>query len=271
MPARALTLAAALAALAAWPAAGQERPRQVFDLYAEERPLPDVVDEIARRSGRNIVVEAGVDDPVTIDLRQVSWRQALELVAERTDCDVKRLGGGVLILTRPPRMHVRLVDADVQTALLMLAEYGEKSIVIAPDVRGTVSLELRNVEWAAAIRVVAAQAGDFVVTGGGDALVTVGAGRGAAPTTDEPVVSGRVVTTAEGRLVIELGGGERLELSLPRDAARRALARETLGRLRPGDRIVCTFRAEGSELILESAITPGRRGGPRPAEPAAPR
>lgn len=151
------------------PAQGEEprRIRQRIDLDFVETPLSEAAAEIGRLAGKTILVDPDLEEQVTLRLHGVQWKQALSLVAERVKCEVQRRGP-YLLLTRPKdRINIELYDANVRTALLLLARYADQSIVISPDIQGTITLRLQNVSAARAIRAVAKTAGDYVVVGEG--------------------------------------------------------------------------------------------------------
>jgi type II secretory pathway component HofQ len=70
-----------------------------------------------------------------------------------------------------PRVSLDFVDADVRTVLVLLAREAGKNIVVAPDVRGTVTVHLHDVSWRRALDVVAEQAGCVVLEEGGEVRV----------------------------------------------------------------------------------------------------
>ncbi len=65
-------------------------------LKLKDRDLRDVVLSIRRKANVNIIMDAGIEATVTIDLQDVHWRQALTLVAEQAGCIVTEGDGGVL-------------------------------------------------------------------------------------------------------------------------------------------------------------------------------
>ena len=50
-------------------------------LRLKDRELRDVVQSIRRKTSANIIMDADIEATVTIDLQDVHWRQALDLVA----------------------------------------------------------------------------------------------------------------------------------------------------------------------------------------------
>ncbi|MBL4849222.1 MAG: hypothetical protein JKY65_27160 [Planctomycetes bacterium] len=139
------------------------RIRQRVDLDFQNTPLAEAIAEIERKTGRMILVDPDLSDRVTIRLRGVNWRQAVTLIAERIGCELRQRGR-YLLLTRPKdKISIELYDANVRTALLLLARYADQSIVISPEVTGTITLRLEGVSAARALRAVVKTAGDYVV------------------------------------------------------------------------------------------------------------
>lgn len=227
-------------------------PRQTVTVEARDLELREVVRKLARDSGRTVTVDPRVTARVTLTLREVSWRDAVTLVAERAGCEVQALPGGGLYLTRPPRVSIQLAEARLSTALLLLARLAGRSIVIGPDVQGRATLDLRDVSWARALRAVAATHG-FAVLEGED-LVTVGQARGASPPGEEaPVVVGTLRERGEAGLRLELEGGRALTVGLPAAGGRRERLEALLRDLRPGDRVAVSLD-EGGAVLLDLAV-----------------
>ena len=63
-----------------------------IDLQADQRPFREVVDEIRRKSGANIVLLPGIDEKVSLDLRGVHWAQVLQEAADQAHCLVEDKG-----------------------------------------------------------------------------------------------------------------------------------------------------------------------------------
>lgn len=71
-----------------------------IDLDVQDKDVVEVVAEIAKASGKNIVVEKGIHDHVTLTLHQARWDEALQLVAQRAKCRVEPEAAGVIFLKR---------------------------------------------------------------------------------------------------------------------------------------------------------------------------
>jgi type IV pilus assembly protein PilQ len=132
-------------------------------LRLRDRLLSDVVQSIRRKAGVNIIIDEGIDERVTIDLEDVEWRKALELVAESVGCVVVSAGGNVLKVERPPRVYFAFENADVQKVIDTIAKISGANIVVSPDVQGTITLRLRNVPWREALEATAKTLGYVVV------------------------------------------------------------------------------------------------------------
>lgn len=78
--------------------------RRLVNVEAEDAPVRDVVDTIARQVGENIVIDDSVRARVTISLHDISWREAVLLIADRTGCEVSELRHGVLYVLDPPKV-----------------------------------------------------------------------------------------------------------------------------------------------------------------------
>jgi type II secretory pathway component GspD/PulD (secretin) len=237
----------------AGPAAAQERlrPTRTLDVEADGQEVRAVLDDIGRRAGVTIVVDRRVKGTISLHLRQVSWRDAVGIIARSARCKLEELPGGGLLVRQPQRISVQLTDADVRTALLLLARYGGRSIVIAPDVRGRVTLDLHDVEWSKAFAAIVATAGDFAVLGldqEQDAIL-VGSGGGAPEAAPDLVFTAELVelgeTTARVRLVDD---GTELDLE-PSPAARRLLSP-----LRAGARVVLSCEQKDGHLVIASCV-----------------
>jgi type II secretory pathway component GspD/PulD (secretin) len=125
--------------------------------------LADVMDLIGRQVGRNILVDPTVQESVTVSLRDIPWREAVDVIARMTRCEVEERPGGILVLTQPPKVTIQFTDANVRTVLQLLAAYSGKNIIISPRVNGTVTLDLKEVHWLRALHAIVKTVGDFEV------------------------------------------------------------------------------------------------------------
>ncbi len=132
-------------------------------LRLRDRLLRDVVQSIRRKAGVNIIIDDSIDDRVTIDLEDVDWRQALDLVAEAAGCVVVQEGTNVLKVEKPPRVYFAFENADVQKVIDTIAKISGANIVVAPEVQGAITLRLRDIPWRDALEATAKTLGYVVV------------------------------------------------------------------------------------------------------------
>lgn len=116
-------------------------------LKLKDRDLRDVVSSIRRKANVNIIMDAGIEATVTIDLQDVHWRQALTLVAEQAGCIVTEVEGGVLRVEKPPRVYFAFENTDIQKVIDTIAKISGANIVVAPEVKGTITVRLKNIPW----------------------------------------------------------------------------------------------------------------------------
>jgi type II secretory pathway component GspD/PulD (secretin) len=132
-----------------------------FDVL--ERPLQDLVRHIADKAGVNIIVSKGVEANVTIALKEVKWRQALELVAEKADCVVVKMASNLYKVEKPPRVTINFSDSPVKDVIEAIAKISGANIIVAPEVEGTITLRLTDVPWMDALRHIVRTLGYAVV------------------------------------------------------------------------------------------------------------
>jgi type IV pilus assembly protein PilQ len=140
------------------------------DLRIADRGLEDVVSFLRQRSGANIVVlDAATDEgnlaraKVSIELADVPWRDALELVAEKVGAIVEERKGGVLALTRPYKVGFISNDENIRDVIDAIAKAANANVVVGKEVAGTVSVRFSNVPWREALEVTAKTLGYVVV------------------------------------------------------------------------------------------------------------
>ena len=132
------------------PGVGAQAPGDrttLVTLKLKDRLLVDVVRGIRTSAGVNIIIDETIDKTVTIDLENVEWRKALDLVAEAAGCVVVQAAGNVLKVERPPRVYFAFENADIQKVIDTIAKISGANIVVSPDVQGTITLRLKDIPW----------------------------------------------------------------------------------------------------------------------------
>ncbi len=159
---RAVVIAAASVVAPGFSAVAQEPAAQVQEeiqtaaqgdrasrltLRLKDRDLRDVVASIRRKANVNIIMDPGIDATVTVDLQDVHWRQALDIVVEQAECVVSEGEGGVLKVEKPPRITFAFENADIKKVIDTIAKISGANIVVAPEVKGEITLRLKNIPW----------------------------------------------------------------------------------------------------------------------------
>lgn len=142
-----------------------------IDVTADGRDLRDVIADIASSARLNAVVDPGVEEQVTVSLAAIPAREAVELVARMSRCEVEELPGGVLVVYRPSAVSIQFTDANVRTVLQLLAAYAGKSIVVAPDVAGTLTVDIKEMRWDRALLTIARTRNLHLTLCGADAVL----------------------------------------------------------------------------------------------------
>lgn len=153
--------------------AGQRQGQQKINIDVEGADLADVMEQIGRQVGRNILVEPNVHETVSVSLHDIPWREAVDVIARMTRCEVEERPGGILLLTQPPKVTIQFTGANVRTVLHLLAAYSGKNIIIAPEVTGHVTLDLKEVHWLRALHAIVKTVGDYEVVEEHDDLLRV--------------------------------------------------------------------------------------------------
>ncbi len=140
-----------------------DRKAIVRDLDLRDRPLKDVVEFLRGRAGINIVIDEGIDTRVTLKLKNVHWRTALNLAAEKAKCVVVQVGPNVLKIEKPPRVRFAFDNAPITKVIDAIARISGANIITAPEVQGNITLRLRDVPWKDALNQIAKTLGYTVV------------------------------------------------------------------------------------------------------------
>jgi len=135
----------------------------VVTLDVNAKPVSEILDVIRERSGANIVLDRGIEDNVTLQLVDVPWRKALDLVAEKCGCIVEDAGNGVLVVRKPPRVTFYFPDTDIRKVIDAIAKVSGANIIVGPEVQGTVNMRLTDIPWRTALDSVAKTLGFTVV------------------------------------------------------------------------------------------------------------
>ena len=144
----------------------QDRGDTRVTLEVKDQPIEDVIKHIAEASGSNIILGQGIDEKVTLTLKQVPWRVALDIVAEKAGCSLVQKAANVIQVVQPQPVTFNFTGADIKVVIDAIAKVSGASIVVAPQVEGSVYLRVTNVPWRAALETVVKTLGYVMVEDG---------------------------------------------------------------------------------------------------------
>ena len=94
------------------------QPPFLSDYNFKDAPLRDVIENIARVSGANVIISPEVQGIVTMRLSDVPWRDALEVLCTTLGYLVVEERGGILRVTDPTSLEKQLVTRSYQLRYL---------------------------------------------------------------------------------------------------------------------------------------------------------
>jgi len=116
-----------------------------IEVDVEDMDLAEVMEQIAAKSGARIEVDPNVSECVSVSLRQIPWREAVEVIAKMTRTEVHELREGGLLIYQPGDLHISYCNASARTVAQLLAAYSGKSLVLAPGaLSGETTVEIRS-------------------------------------------------------------------------------------------------------------------------------
>lgn len=130
-------------------------PSQRINIDVSDMPLGEVMAQITRQTGHTIVVGADESkEKVTVSLRQIPWREAVFVIARMTGCRVDRVGES-LYLEWSPKVTLSFTNGDLRSVLALASAYAGRGIVLAPELRGQLTCDLKEVDFKDALQAIA--------------------------------------------------------------------------------------------------------------------
>jgi type IV pilus assembly protein PilQ len=127
------------------------RERQQVTIRVRNATVGQVVEEFRRQTGWNIVVDyRNIPDDYRVDefiVENEPARRALEAFAAKAELSIEDVSPTLIMLSRPPRLTFNFRDADVKVVIDMIARVSGANIIVAPDVKGSITLSINNVPW----------------------------------------------------------------------------------------------------------------------------
>lgn len=127
------------------------RERQQVTIRVRNATVAQIVEEFRRQTGWNIVVDyRNIPDDYRVDefiVENEPARRALEAFAAKAELSIEDVSPTLIMLSRPPRLTFNFRDADVKVVIDMIARVSGANIIVAPDVKGSITLSINNVPW----------------------------------------------------------------------------------------------------------------------------
>jgi type IV pilus assembly protein PilQ len=138
-------------------------PNEVtFDVV--DRPLKDVVAFIQDKTDVNLVIAKEAEEiPVTVKLRNLPWREALDIVVERAGAQIDEKSQNLIRIEKPPRVQFAFENADVRVVIKAIADLAGANIIVGREVEGSVTLSLNDIPWRVALDTIVKTLGYTVV------------------------------------------------------------------------------------------------------------
>ena len=137
----------------------QAENNEYITLILKDKDLADVLRYISHQVGVNIIADPEIKEKVSVELDHVEWRKALDVIARQTHSKIVEESERLIRFTQPPSISMEFQDAEIKVVLELLAKQAGANIVIAQNVKGKVSLSLREVPWQDALSTVVKTAG----------------------------------------------------------------------------------------------------------------
>lgn len=125
---------------------GNDSLETVITLDYRDTNLREVLDYVARKSRRTIVIEPDVDETITISLIEVPWRKALDIICQQAGV-FYRADGNTFTIYKPPHVTMNLRDADIRMVIELISKLSNANIIVAENVQGNVNVHLKDIPW----------------------------------------------------------------------------------------------------------------------------
>ncbi|MFC1671753.1 secretin and TonB N-terminal domain-containing protein [Planctomycetota bacterium] len=136
-------------------------PAKLISLNFERISLATVLEKIATEVGINILMLPGKGedlaaqklpgrDVINVQIKDVHWRKALELVVRIAGCKVEAVADNVYVV-KSLDIVVKAADRSVRDVIKDISDQSGINVVVSQKVQGTVTVSLDGVPWAEAL------------------------------------------------------------------------------------------------------------------------
>ena len=128
------------------------------------RTLAEVVERIRDKTKVNIFLsKEAAAATVTIKVQELHWLLALQEVAEKASCILERTSATVIKVYKPERVTFSFENEDIKKVVSVIATYSGANIVVSPAVKGSITVNLKNIPWRDALEQIVKTLGYAVV------------------------------------------------------------------------------------------------------------
>ncbi len=136
-------------------------PPTKVTLNYERAAMEVVLEKIASEAGISILIMPGKGEDliaaklpgrrtISLNVRNVHWRKALELVARSAGCRVETVADGMYAVSSLS-VVIKAVNRPIQDVINDISEQSGINVVVSPKVKGNVTVNLDGVPWAEAL------------------------------------------------------------------------------------------------------------------------
>ncbi len=137
---------------------------ELISIDVREQSFAEIIEYIREQTAQNIIYDEEIKDiSVTIHLTQIPWKRVLEIIAKEHSCLVEDLGNQIIKVSKPPTVTMEFEGADIRDIINHIATIANRNIVISEQVKGTISLRLKNVPWQEALESIIKTRGYVIV------------------------------------------------------------------------------------------------------------
>jgi type II secretory pathway component GspD/PulD (secretin) len=138
------------------------REYKEFHCDYANKPFGDIAREFQKYSDLNILPGSFKDVPVTLNIpTDVSWQEAFEIILQMINADIVVRGEKTIEVVPSTKLFIQ--DGNLATAIIELARGNGKNVIIDPDVKGTISVNLEGVSFEDSLNALAEAGGYKVV------------------------------------------------------------------------------------------------------------
>jgi type II secretory pathway component GspD/PulD (secretin) len=140
--------------------------RVTFDVV--DTSFGDIVKErIQPKTRVNIdVAPEAADAKLTLRVIDLHWVYALDTMASKINGVLVRRSPNLLRIERPQPIEMTFTNEEISKVINLIADSANASVIVSPDVKGTVTGRLKNAPWRAALQYVVESVGKYsLVTG----------------------------------------------------------------------------------------------------------